>query len=200
MARRSELAALTAGDVDFAHETISISKQVDRKKKTATKKTETRRTRTIDIEPNLLPLVVQLAKEARTPTGRLLHMPPAEDCAELLRKDLWAVGARDDRLHTEDATRTMMVFHCLRDSGLTHMAVRGDSPIVIPWRGGHTDFKTTQGYLDRGRVKARRIGQPLPPLPPDLLTPAPNTPERGRGALPEFFPRAKPPTPRPWKP
>jgi hypothetical protein len=42
------------------------------------------------------------------------------------------------------------------------MAERGDSPIVIQWAGGHTDFKTTQGYIDRGRVERHRIGRPLP--------------------------------------
>lgn len=52
---------------------------------------------------------------------------------------------------------------------LVHMAVRGESPIAIQWRGGHTDFKTTQGYLDRGRVEARRIGEPLPPLPEGIV-------------------------------
>jgi integrase len=82
-----------------------------------------------------------------------------------LSKDLWTVGARDARLHEQDATRTKMTGHCLRDTGLTHMAVRGDNPIVIQWRGGHTDFKMTQGYIDRGRVDARRIGVPLPPMP-----------------------------------
>jgi hypothetical protein len=65
------------------------------------------------------PLVKKLTIEAgKATTARLLRVPPTEDSAELLRKDLWTVGARDDRLHTEDATRTMMVFHCLRDSGL----------------------------------------------------------------------------------
>jgi hypothetical protein len=34
------------------------------------------------------------------------------------------VGARDDRLHTEDATRTMMVFHCLRDRDGAAAALR----------------------------------------------------------------------------
>jgi integrase len=108
MARRSELAALTVADVDLAHATITISKQVDRNNKKETKKTKTRRTRTIDIEPNLYPLVERLMIEAgKATTARLLRVPPTEDSAELLRKDLWTVGARDDRLHTEDATRTM---------------------------------------------------------------------------------------------
>jgi integrase len=104
MTRRSELAALTGDDVDLAHATITISKQVDRKNKkgnpTATKKTKTRRTRTIDIEPNIYALVEALAKRPEGKGKRLLRVPPAEDYAELLRRDLWTVGARDDRLHT----------------------------------------------------------------------------------------------------
>ncbi len=47
-----------------------------------------------------------------------------------------------------------IVFHDLRDTGLAHMAVRGDSPVVIQWAGGHTDFKTTQGYIARGAPAA----------------------------------------------
>jgi integrase len=173
MTRRSELAAITKADVDVAHATISITKQVDRQKKkadrTATKKTKTRRSRTIDVEPAIFDLVQHLAKHPEGRGERLLRVPPAEDYAELLRRDLWTVGVRDDRLHTEDATRTKMTGHCLRDTGLTHMAVRGDSPIVIQWRGGHTDYKQTQDYVNRGRVEARRIGDPLPPVPTDLL-------------------------------
>ena len=63
----------------------------------------------------------------------------------------------------------------VRDTGLTHIAVRGDPPIAIQWAGGYTDFKTTQGYTDRGRVEGRRIGAPLPPLPPELFDPGPET-------------------------
>jgi integrase len=179
-ARSSELEALTKTDVDFGHGTITISKQVDRAAKatettparTATKQTKTKRVRTIDIEPNLRPLVAALIECPAGQGGRLVHMPPPEDRAELLRKDLKTVGVTREALFVEhDPLRRSIVFHDLRDTGLTHMAVRGDSPIVIQWAGGHTDFKTTQGYIDRGRVEARRIGAPLPPLPPDLAPP-----------------------------
>jgi integrase len=179
MTRRSELAAVTAVDVDRKHGTISISKQVEKKKKDpnatskGTKKTKTGRSRSIDIEPALLPLIDLLLEAPEGRDGRLFRVPPPEDCAELLRKDLRTVGVRREALHSEDSTRTPIVFHSLRDTGLTHMAVRGDSPIVVQWRGGHTDFKTTQGYIDRGRVEARRIGEPLPPLPPEVLGPSP---------------------------
>jgi integrase len=184
-ARRSELAAFLPADVDLVHDTISITKQVDRKRKKrdpkATKKTKTKRSRTVDIEPNVRELFERLVAHPEGMGGRLLRMPPSEDYAELLRKDLWTVGARDPRLHTEDSTRTKMTGHCLRDTGLTHMAVRGDSPIAIQWAAGHTDFKMTQGYIDRGRVEARRIGQPLPPLPPEVLAGLPPVPPQGAG-------------------
>jgi len=129
MARRSELAGLMVSDVALAHKTIDISKQVDRKNKDETKKTKTKKTRTIDIETNVHPLIELLVAEAKG--GALLHMPPTEESAELLRKDLWTVGCRRKELHERDSTRTKIWFHHLRDTGLTHMAVQGDFPISI---------------------------------------------------------------------
>jgi hypothetical protein len=59
------------------------------------------------------------------------------------------------------------------------MAVRGDAPMIIQWTGGHTDMQTTQGYIDRGRVERQRIGEPLPPLPLELLPDGPAQPPTG---------------------
>lgn len=171
-ARSSELEALTASDVDLIHGTISIEKQADKKSKgrAGIKATKTKRARTIDIEQHLRPLLEHLVAHPAGKRGRLLHMPPPEDRPELLRRDLVHVGVTRKALHIEgDPMRRGIVFHDLRDTGLTHMAVRGNTPIEIQWAGGHTDFKTTQGYIDRGRVEARRIGEPLPPLPPEVL-------------------------------
>ena len=175
-ARSSELEALTAADVDLARGTMTIARQADRtsKGRTETKATKTKRTRTVDIEPNLAPLVAWLVKHPEGKRGRLLRMPPPEDRAELLRKDLRTVGVNREALHIErDPLRRAIVLHDLRDTGLTMMAVRGDSPIAIEWAAGHTDMKTTSGYIDRGRVEARRIGAPLSPLPPELLPEGP---------------------------
>jgi integrase len=169
--RSSELEALTVDDVDLAHGTIKIAKQADRasKGRVGTKQTKTKRVRTVDIEPHLHALVKALVEYPQGKGKRLLHMPPPEDRAELLRKDLRTVGVVREALHIEhDPLQRAITFHDLRDTGLTHMAVRGDEPIVIQWAGGHTDFKTTQGYLDRGKTERRRIGEPLPPLPPDI--------------------------------
>jgi integrase len=171
-ARASELEALTAADVDLKHQTITIAKQSDptTQGRKGTKQTKTKRIRAIDIEPNLFQLVADLVAHPQGKGTRLLHMPPPEDRAKLLRKDLRKVGVTRAALFVEhDPLQRAIVFHDLRDTGLTHMAVRGDSPILIQWAGGHTDFKTTQSYIARGQTERRRIGDPLPPLPPDLL-------------------------------
>jgi len=178
-ARASELEALTAADVDLVHGTITIAKQADAasKGRKQTKQTKTKRVRTVDIEPHLLPLIEALVACPQGKNGRLLHMPAPEDRAELLRKDLKTIGVTREALFIEhDPLQRAIVFHDLRDTGLTHMAVRGDSPILIQWAGGHTDFKTTQGYIARGQTERRRIGEPLPPLPPEVTANRPESP------------------------
>ncbi len=170
--RASELEALKPADVDLDHGTITVSKQADRrsKRRQGTKQTKTKRVRTIDIEVHVGALLELLAAHPQGKGGRLLRMPPPEDRAELLRKDLRKAGVTRASLFVEgDPGQRAVTVHDLRDTCLVHMAVRGDSPIAIQWRGGHTDFKTTQGYLDRGRVESRRIGDPLPPLPPGIV-------------------------------
>jgi hypothetical protein len=59
-------------------------------------------------------------------------MPPLEDRAELLRKDLRTVGIRREALFIDrDPLQRALVFHDLRDTGPKHAAVRDDSPILI---------------------------------------------------------------------
>lgn len=185
-ARSSELEALTPADVDLVHETITVSKQADANSegRAGTKQTKTKHVRTVDIEPNLLPLLEQLVKHPEGKGRRLLHMPPPEDRAELLREDLGKVGITRAALFIQhDPLQRAIVFHDLRDTGLTHMAVRGDNALSIMWAAGHTDFDTTQGYISRGQVWARRIGAPLPPLPPEVL--AKPSKRRARVSSPE---------------
>lgn len=174
-ARSNELAALTAGDVDFVHMKIAISKQVDRKTGKV-RPTKTRRTRDIDIEMELLPLLRVLVAEAGE--GRLLRMPPDEDRAELLRKHLAKAGCTRAALSADDELHSPIVFHGLRDTCLSHMAVRGDSALAIQWRAGHTSFTTTQRYIDAARKLSAGFGTPFPPLPACLLQPT-NRPKEG---------------------
>ena len=165
-ARSSEQAAFVARDFDFAHQRFSVTKQIDRKTGLP-KPTKTRRSRTPELEAELVPLVRALA-EARK-GERLLQMPPIEVRAELLRDDLKTAKVdRDDLFVEGDDARSRIVFHTLRDTGLTWMAVRGDDPLKIQWRGGHTDFETTQGYIAQAKHLAAGFGTPFPPLPASL--------------------------------
>jgi hypothetical protein len=46
--------------------------------------------------------------------------------------------------------------------------VRGDDPLKIAQRAGHTDFATTQGYIRRAEELRAGYGETFPPLPIDL--------------------------------
>lgn len=167
-ARANEIVALVAEDFDLAHRKVTISKQRDRKTD-GNKKTKTKRVRVVDVEPELVPLVRSLMKER--PEGRLFaDAPPDEQRAVLLRADLKSAGVTRAALHGDgDPAHLPIWFHHLRDTGLTWMAVRGDDPLRIQWRGGHTDFKTTQGYIAQGKNLAGGFGVPFPALPIALL-------------------------------
>ncbi len=70
--------------------------------------------------------------------------------------------------------------------------MRGDEPLRIQWRGGHTDFSTTQGYIAAGRDFGAGFGAPFPALPAALVggdveglqTSAPSPAERDEPADP----------------
>jgi len=166
-ARSNELDALSADDVDLLHRTISVHKQADRENG-GTKPTKTKRARVIDIEAALLPLVRELVERAGE-GGKLLRMPPEEDRAELLRKHLEWAGCTRSALSADDASRAPIKFHNLRDTCLTHMAKRGDDPLRIQWRAGHTAFAMTEKYIAEAKRLPASFGEPLPGLPAGLM-------------------------------
>jgi hypothetical protein len=59
----------------------------------------------------------------------------------------------------------------LRGTGLTWMAIRGDDPLKIQQRAGHTSFEMTQKYIRTAEAVGEAIGDVFPPLPASL-TPA----------------------------
>jgi len=65
--------------------------------------------------------------------------------------------------------REWMTMHDCRTTGITWMAVRGDSPYVIMARAGHADLKMSQHYVNTAALIRRGYGTPLPPLPSSLL-------------------------------
>lgn len=171
-ARSNELAALTAADIDLAHGRVSIAKQVDRRSGEV-RRTKTKQARAFDLEPNIIPLLQILVDER--PQGRLLQLPKDEERAELVRQDLRTAGVDRAELFVEtDPARDWFKFHNLRDTCLTWMALRGDDPIRVQWRGGHTDFTMTQRYIAAGRNLGARVGEVFGPLPASLLGGPPN--------------------------
>ena len=80
-----------------------------------------------------------------------------------MRKDLRTVGVRRAALFVEgDPLQRAVVFHDLRDTGLTHMAVRGDSPILIQWAGGHTDFRPPKPTSRAAKLSGIAFARPFP--------------------------------------
>lgn len=72
-------------------------------------------------------------------------------------------------IHTADETRKPLSWHDLRATGLTWMAVRGDEPLKIMQRAGHTDFATTQLYVREAEAVRDGFGDVFPELPDELL-------------------------------
>jgi hypothetical protein len=58
--------------------------------------------------------------------------------------------------------------------------VRGDDPLKIMQRAGHSDFETTKIYLREAENLTRGFGEVFPPLPQALLQPSePMAPHSG---------------------
>jgi integrase len=167
-ARAGELAALEWSDVDLEHATIHIHRSLDVKRGRGIKATKSEAARRVPIEPELLPFLLALHREAggKGPVVRL----PSEHLSRALRLYLKRAGIDRTDLHTGDATRKAITFHDLRATGVTWCAVRGDDALKIMQRAGHADFETTKVYLREAENLAAGFGTPFPPLPDELLT------------------------------
>ena len=56
------------------------------------------------------------------------------------------------------------------------MAVRGDDPLKIKQRAGHSTFSTTEGYIREAEAVRDGFGEVFPPLPAGPLGIAPESP------------------------
>jgi hypothetical protein len=88
-----------------------------------------------------------------------------------LRKHLEAAQVRRAALFRNDATSKRLRFHDLRGTGLTWMAIRGDDPLKMQQRAGHTTFEMTRKYTRTAEAVGEAIGAVFPLLPPCLLSP-----------------------------
>jgi integrase len=164
--RAGELRGLTAADIDLDHDVINVRRQNRAGKGSARTKTRAGR-RQVPIEATLRPLLESLIESGEEGMP-LLRVPPPEDCADLVRKDLIAAGCDREELFADDAERQHFTFHGLRHTCLTHWAVAGKGQQWLA-AAGHTDLATTMGYVDVALMLSGSFGQPHPPMPVELL-------------------------------
>jgi len=100
------------------------------------------------------------------------------DLAEGLRNFLRLAKVTRAELHDTTRTRKAMTWHDLRATGLTWMAIRGDDPLKIKQRAGHSAFSTTEGYVRQAEAVRSGFGDVFPPLPAELLEAPEQTDER----------------------
>jgi hypothetical protein len=89
--------------------------------------------------------------------------------SRVLRRLLTVAKVERAELYASDLTRKPITWHDLRATGLTWLAVRGEEPLRIKQRAGHTAFAMTEKYIREGEAVRDGFGDVFPPLPEDLL-------------------------------
>lgn len=165
--RAGELKALDWSDVDIERGIVSIrvawDRETDEVKQT---KTGNKSIRRFAIEPNLLPLLraMHAARAGRDDAAaEVVGGGPAQASRGRSHRPRRAVSQRRECKRLR--------FHDLRGTGLTWMAIRGDDPLKIQQRAGHTSFEMTQKYIRTAEAVGEAIGGVFPPLPTALLCP-----------------------------
>jgi integrase len=157
--RRSELARVTAADVNLVHGVIIV-----RGKKTNAARRE------VPIEPALLPLLAVLVKARKT--GALFDVPRADGkggTSDLVKRDLERAHLERADLSRDDADHMPFTFHGLRHTAVTHWAVSGKPQTWLLVVAGHTSDEMTRRYLDKAAVVRGQYGQPHPMLAAEVV-------------------------------
>lgn len=158
------LALLWSAGVDVKHGMVRVYRAWDSDKQVFNEYTKTGRTRHFAIEPILLPALRRLRARPGELVFETLDRP-----YDALRADLLTAGVTRRELHEHRKGARALRFHDLRATGITYMAMRGDTDNAIRERAGHTDFATTQLYIRRGhQALGAAIGSPFAPLPESL--------------------------------
>jgi len=153
--RSGEMFALKWTDIDFDNRMISVSKQWTSKNGFCS--TKTRRTRMVPISDDLL----HFLKERKLRHG-------TESEFVLPRLSEWQDGeqARVTREFCAGIGITPIRFHDLRATFITNLLSRGESLARVMSIVGHSELKTTNGYLRRAGVElhggTERLGYKLP--------------------------------------
>jgi integrase len=168
------------GDVDLEHGVLSITRAYNRRTG-AIKPTKSGHTRRFAIEANLLPLLKAM-HDSKDGAGPMVQLSSERAMARNLRRWLWKAGVQRPELHQGSPTRKVLTWHDLRATGATWMAVRGDDPLKIKQRCGHTTFSTTEIYIREAEAVREGFGDVFPALPAALLGIAPISPRAIRAS------------------
>jgi integrase len=167
-ARAGEANALTWEDVDLDRAVVHIHRAADRDTGEM-KPTKTSVARRLPIEPSLLPLLRAMHREVKG-KGRVLAIDATDrKLSRQLQRCLGLAKVKRSELFVSDDTRKAITFHDLRATGITWCAVRGDDPLKIKQRAGHSTFSTTEGYIRDAENLRDGFGVVFPALPASLL-------------------------------
>lgn len=152
--RSGELFALKKTDIDFDAKIISVNKQWT--SKNGISPTKTQRSRVVPISDDL----AKFLKELWLKSGDSEHVLP--------RLIEWENGeqARITREFCQSIGVTSIKFHDLRATFITNLLSRGVSLARVMAIVGHSQLKTTNGYLRRAGVEVKgatdELGYSLP--------------------------------------
>jgi len=104
---------------------------------------------------NAAVLLLRQASEDAASTGGDSH-ESGQSHAHDVRLDACAAG-----IAAHGISDHVRPFHDLRHTSITNSAAAGLSPAALMARAGHSDFKTTQGYIDLACVMFREEAQRL---------------------------------------
>lgn len=152
--RSGELFALKWTDIDFDSRIISVSRQWT--SKNGFGPTKTRLNRVVPISDDLMKFLKELKLQRGSEEFILPHL------------DEWIHG--DQARVTKDFCQaigiTQVKFHDLRATFITNLLSRGESLARVMSIVGHTELKTTNGYLRRAGVDVQgatdKLGYNLP--------------------------------------
>lgn len=157
--RRGELDALLWSDIEPTVVRVFRASGLDGK----AKKTKTKTARVVPIEATLAPLLEVL----RADDGAHVCRAPLWQAPQL-RSHLAAAGVSRAALFGRGPGQRPITFHDLRATCATWMALRGDDPLKIQRRMGHTSLATTQRYIREAETLGD-VGAPFPSIPDPFL-------------------------------
>lgn len=141
--RSGEMFALTWNDIDFENRLISVNKQWT--SKNGITSTKTRRNRMVPISDELYQFLIELKLERGKESSVLPQLEEWKhgEQAHVLRSFCKAIGITEVR------------FHDLRATFITNLLASGETLVKVMSIVGHSELKTTNGYLRKAGIDVK---------------------------------------------